>query len=129
MDAAGKGYRLQKRGLARTVLSNEKRYRAIEWYLPGLSENGQRERIMELTGYLIEGLKKQNIRIVSPVEHPDERSPIVSFTLHDKNEICLKKLNEKKIYVSPRAGNLRVSVNIFNNFADIDRLLEALEEI
>ncbi len=88
-----------------------------------------RQRIMELADYLIQGLKRFNIALVSPTAHKNERSAIVSFTLGGKNEACMKKCAENKIYVSQRDGHIRVAVNIFNNFADIDRLLEVLEKI
>ena len=42
---------------------------------------------------------------------------------------CVKELEKKNILVSPRAGYVRVAVNIFNSFDDIDRLLEALESL
>lgn len=85
-------------------------------------------RIMELTDYLIQGLMDLDITVISPIAKKDERSPIVSFTLGDNNEACIKKFTENCIFVSPRDGNIRVSVNIFNSFADIDRLLKVLRD-
>jgi selenocysteine lyase/cysteine desulfurase len=38
-------------------------------------------------------------------------------------------LEAKGIYTSLRDGNIRVSVNIFNNAEDLDRLLGALREM
>jgi selenocysteine lyase/cysteine desulfurase len=87
------------------------------------------QRLMELTDYLIQGLKDLCVTIISPVKNKNERSAIVSFTLGNKNEACIKKFIENKIYVSPRNGNIRVSVNIFNNFADIDRLFHVLKMV
>jgi selenocysteine lyase/cysteine desulfurase len=84
---------------------------------------------MELTDYLIQGLRDLKVTILSPVSRKEERSAIVTFTLGDKNETCIKKLAENNIYVSPRDGNIRVSVNIFNNLDDIDRLLEVLRDL
>lgn len=85
--------------------------------------------MLELTDHLIAGLKKLGIMIVSPVDKPEERSPIVSFSLGDKNEECIEKLMQESILVSPRAGYIRVSVNIFNNFEDIDKLLSVLRSV
>ncbi len=90
-------------------------------------ENIQR-RIFELTDYLIQGLKNLKVTIISPVVRREERSAIVCFTLGDRNKAFVKKCAEKSIFVTLRDGNIRVSVNIFNNFADIDRLLETLKE-
>lgn len=87
------------------------------------------DRIMELTDYLIQGLMDLKITIISPITRTNERSAIVSFTLGDKNETCIKRFAENNIYVSPRNGNIRVSVNIFNNFADIDRLFKVLKDV
>ena len=38
----------------------------------------------------------------------------------------VKRLAERKIIVSARGKGLRVSVHIFNNFDDIDRLIAGL---
>jgi len=40
----------------------------------------------------------------------------------------VKRLAERKIIVSARGKGLRVSVHIFNNFDDIDRLIAGLRE-
>jgi cysteine desulfurase/selenocysteine lyase len=98
-------------------------------YIQGIGLQNIQQRIMELTDYLIQGLRDLKVAILSPVSRKEERSAIVTFTLGDKNETCIKKLAENNIYVSPRDGNIRVSVNIFNNLADIDRLLEVLRNI
>lgn len=95
-------------------------------YLKAIGFENIRARILELTDYLIQGLKKRGVTLVSPADKPEERSPIVSFTLGDRNRDCIKKLAKESISVSPRAGYIRVSVNIFNNFEDIDKLLRAL---
>jgi len=96
-------------------------------YIDEIGIKAIQDRIIELTDYLIQGLRKRKITLISPVAHKGERSAIVSFTLGDKNEAYIKKWKKKNIYVSQRNGNIRVAVNIFNNFADIDRLLEVLK--
>jgi len=98
-------------------------------YLKGIGFQNIRDRIMELTDYLIKGLKQLNIKIISPVALKKERSAIVSFTLGEKNRECIKTLSKNKIIVGARGEGIRVSVNIFNNFDDIDRLLEALSKL
>ena len=98
-------------------------------YLKAIGFENIRNRILELTDYLILGLKKLGVRIVSPTDKPEERSPIVSFSLGDRNKECIKKLTKESISVSPRAGFIRVSVNIFNNFEDIDKLLSVLHSV
>jgi selenocysteine lyase/cysteine desulfurase len=96
-------------------------------YMECIGFENIRGRIRELTDHLIRGLRSLGVAIVSPVDLDSERSAIVSFTLGDKNAACFKKLEEAKVYVSLRAGFIRVSVNFFNNPLDIDRLLEILK--
>jgi cysteine desulfurase/selenocysteine lyase len=98
-------------------------------YLKTIGFDNIRARILDLTDHLILGLKKLGVKIVSPTDRPEERSPIVSFSLGDKNEDCAKKLSKESILVSLRAGYIRVAVNIFNNFEDIDKLLSVLRSM
>jgi len=98
-------------------------------YLKAIGFENIRNRILELTDYLILGLKKLEVRIVSQIDKLEERSPIVSFSLGDRNKECIKKLTQESISVSLRAGFIRVSVNIFNNFEDIDKLLSVLHSV
>ena len=84
---------------------------------------------MELTDYLVKGLKKLNIKVVSPVDRKKERSAIVTFTLGDKNKQCIQTLAKNKIFVGARGEGIRVSVNIFNSFEDIDGLLKVLKSL
>jgi len=98
-------------------------------YLKAIGFENIRARLLELTDYLIDGIKKLGVRIVSPTDKPEERSPIVSFSLGDRNEDCIESLAKESISVSPRAGYIRVSVNIFNNFEDLDKLLSVLSSV
>jgi selenocysteine lyase/cysteine desulfurase len=41
----------------------------------------------------------------------------------------VRRLAKRKVIVSARGKGLRVSVHIFNNFDDIDRLIGALREV
>jgi selenocysteine lyase/cysteine desulfurase len=98
-------------------------------YLKTIGFQNIQTRIMELTDYLIKGLKKLNIKIISPVARKKERSAIVTFTVGDKNIQCIKTLAKNKIIVGARGDGIRVSVNIFNNFEEIDGLLKVLENL
>jgi cysteine desulfurase/selenocysteine lyase len=95
-------------------------------YLKAIGFDNIRARILDLADYLIRGLKKLGIKIVSPIDKPEERSPIVSFDLGNKNEECAQKLAEESISVSLRDGHIRVAVNIFNDFEEIGKLLSVL---
>ena len=48
--------------------------------------------------------------------------------MHNAPEV-VKRLAERKIIVSARGKGLRVSVHIFNNFDDIDRLITGLRDL
>ncbi len=98
-------------------------------YLQTIGFENIQTRIMELTDYLIKGLKKLNIRIISPVARKKERSAIVTFTLGDKNKQNIQTLAQNKIFVGARGEGIRVAVNIFNNFEEIDCLLRVLKNL
>ena len=95
-------------------------------YMKAIGFENIRKRIRELTDYLIAGLQAVGITIISPIDAPESRSAIVTFKPLMDYSACVKALEKKNILVSPRAGYVRVAVNIFNSFDDIDRLLEAL---
>jgi len=97
-------------------------------YMNKIGFENIRERIFDLTDYLINGLQGLGVQIISPIDNPGERSAIVTFTLGDKNQAAIKNLEKKKIYVSFRGGYIRVSLNIFNNHTDIDMLLKILHK-
>jgi selenocysteine lyase/cysteine desulfurase len=95
-------------------------------YLKSIGFENIRERIVELTDYLIEGLKSLGADIISPIDRVEERSAIVAFSLGGRNKACIKNLKENNIFVSYRDGKIRVSLNIFNNFEDIDSLVNSI---
>jgi len=84
------------------------------------------QRIHELTDYLHQRLEAEGFRIASP-QAREQRCGITIVEMCNAPDI-VKYLAEKKIIVSARGKGLRVSVHIFNNFADIDRLLAALRD-
>lgn len=103
-------------------------FQAAVDYLKAIGFQNIRNRIMELTDYLIKRLKRLEVKIISPLAKKSERSAIISFSIgKEKNRPCIKNLARNKISVGERAGNIRASLNIFNNFEDIDRLLEVLK--
>jgi selenocysteine lyase/cysteine desulfurase len=82
-------------------------------------------RILDLTSYLVQKLRKLNLDIISPLEEEKSRSGIIVFKMHDAEEI-VRKLEEKRIIVSARGGGIRVSPHFYNNEEDIDKLIQAL---
>ena len=85
------------------------------------------KRLYELTTYLITKLKELDLEIISPTDEKYQ-SPIVIIKLKDSKEI-VKQLSEKRIIVSERMGQVRASVNIFNNKKDIGRFIFELKKI
>ncbi len=87
--------------------------------------------VLSLTDYLINGLKQQDIRVVTPEERL-YRSGIVTFTLGtvEENVALMNFLQQHKALVSVRytshVGGVRVACHLFNNREDLDRLLELL---
>jgi cysteine desulfurase / selenocysteine lyase len=84
------------------------------------------ERIHELTDYLHQQLQAARFNIASPLNR-EHRSGITIVEMRNAPDVA-KRLAERKIIVSARGKGLRVSVHIFNNFDDIDRLIAGLRE-
>jgi selenocysteine lyase/cysteine desulfurase len=85
------------------------------------------ERIHKLTDYLHHRLQAERFNIASPLNR-EWRSGITIVEMRNAPEI-VTRLAEKKIIVSARGKGLRVSVHIFNNFDDVDRLIVGLREL
>jgi cysteine desulfurase/selenocysteine lyase len=85
------------------------------------------ERVHELTDYLHHQLEAERFTIASPLKR-EQRSGITIVEMRNAPDV-VKRLAEKKIIVSARGKGLRVSVHIFNNLDDIDRLIGTLREV
>jgi cysteine desulfurase/selenocysteine lyase len=96
-------------------------------YMRKIGFENIRRRLFELTDYLLAGLNRLGIRVISPIDRLEERSAIIAFSLGEGNGRCVEALSAKNIHVSLRMGLIRVSLNIFNDEGDIDRLLEAVD--
>lgn len=85
-------------------------------------------RVLDLTSRLIDGLRARGLAVVTPADHPEERSAIVTFTAASPaaNRAIHERLRERGIGLSLRAGRCRVSPAFYNTEAEIDRLLDAL---
>lgn len=98
---------------------------AVE-YLSGIGMERIEKRILELTDFLIEGLEKKGLEVVSP-RAPGSRSGIVVFKAKDPQKLW-RKLLARKIYVSPRGAGIRVAPHFYNSFEEIEVLLKKLIE-
>lgn len=83
------------------------------------------KRILELTDFAIEKLKKIGFEILSPLE-PKYRSGIVVFKVKDAGAVW-QKLLAKNIYVSPRGGGIRLAPHFYNTFEEIEHCLQMIQ--
>jgi selenocysteine lyase/cysteine desulfurase len=80
-----------------------------------------------LVSRMIKGLDRKKYRLVSP-EEGASRSTLVLLSHLDSgcNKGLYYKLKTKKIDISLREGNLRISPHLYNTPVQIDRLLEVM---
>ena len=98
-----------------------------------LLEAGQpaiENRILELTDYLVKQLQVHNYQVISD-RIAGVKSGIVITSNVDpgRNQQIFEYLNKKKVHISFRNGNLRISPHFYNTEAEIDRLIELLSDL
>jgi selenocysteine lyase/cysteine desulfurase len=75
---------------------------------------------------LLQRLQKEMPRLgFAPLTPPETTSPIVSFAMKDPAAVAAR-MKKARITIGDSLNRLRVSPSVFNDQADIDRLLEAL---
>lgn len=122
-----------------TLRSDAKRFECGTYNIPGiLSMNAAMElietigvetiseRVLGLTDYLIDRLKRKNIEIVSS-RCSGEASGIVAFNCpgHDHKKLN-RELMQQKIVLALREGRLRASPHFYNTIEQMDQLAEAV---
>jgi len=80
----------------------------------------------ELTGALKEGALRRGFNLVTPVD-PARHGALITIRSHNAG-LLVKRLAAGGIITSSRDDNLRISPHIYNNLADIDRLLDCLTQ-
>ncbi len=92
-------------------------------YLDRMGVKNIERHTVGLAHRLYEGLTAQGHPVLTP---PGNRSSIVAFEHGQDAAMVRRSLNEARIWASLRVGDtqLRVSPALFNNAAEIDRLLE-----
>jgi selenocysteine lyase/cysteine desulfurase len=90
--------------------------------------------VFSLGDPLMDGLNRLGATVVSPSE-PLARSGILTFTLGhgpDRDRKCLHYLWDQAVVISHRytagVGGLRVSLHLYNNHDDVDRLIYAVRQ-
>ncbi|MBI4394898.1 MAG: aminotransferase class V-fold PLP-dependent enzyme [Candidatus Omnitrophica bacterium] len=96
-------------------------------YLSEIGFSNVWNRILELTDFLIDNLRKYDFEILSPLS-PPFRSAIVVFKVKNAQELT-DQLLAKRIYVSARGGGIRVAPHIYNTEADIMNLMKVLRQV
>lgn len=83
--------------------------------------------VLGLGAQLLDGLSEFDLEIMTPRE-PELRAGIVSW-LDPDNAATAATLAEREVYVTGSSGRIRVAFHLYNDAADIERLLESLSEI
>jgi cysteine desulfurase / selenocysteine lyase len=97
-----------------------------------LGQDAIAAHVQGLTNHLIAGLQKFGVEMVTPLEAKC-RSGITTFTLgsRDKNLAAMNYLLDRRVLTSVRytskVGGVRVSCHLFNDRADIEKVLEHLQ--
>lgn len=82
--------------------------------------------ILSLSGNLIARLKEEGCEVMTPSE-PELRAGNISIVAENGEELA-EYLRERQIYVWGGDGRMRMSVHLFNDEDDIDRLLLGLKQ-
>lgn len=98
-------------------------------YFNELGGSNREERVLKMSGYLIDRLREQGVKVNTPLE-PEERGGLVTYNTgrHELNVKIHRALLKKGVIVALRyqtgVGGIRVSTNFFNTEEDVDRLIE-----
>jgi selenocysteine lyase/cysteine desulfurase len=79
-----------------------------------------------LVDRLLAGLDDLGARVATP-RGADEHGPLVAIASPDPDAL-VAALGEDRIVVSCRDANVRVSLHLYNDEGDVDRVLGALSE-
>ncbi|MDZ7701500.1 MAG: aminotransferase class V-fold PLP-dependent enzyme [Halobacteriales archaeon] len=86
-----------------------------------------RERVIELTGRLIEGVADHGFEVATPAD-PDRRGGVVNVQVRHP-ERTLETLHHRGFKLSERNGGVRAGVHFYNTAAEIDRYVDALADV
>jgi cysteine desulfurase/selenocysteine lyase len=83
-------------------------------------------RALELNRFLTRRLAESGWQVLSPIADERMRSAETLVAVEDQANV-VAKLAQQKIIVTKKPQGIRVATHFFNNEADIERLIEALE--
>lgn len=83
--------------------------------------------ILNLTGELIPALRHRGCKLLTPAGTREERSGIVTFRHPEMpaDELC-ERLDDAGVIVSQRGDAIRTATHFYNNWEDMERLLDVL---
>jgi selenocysteine lyase/cysteine desulfurase len=85
------------------------------------------ENIQRWRQPMVDAVQKElRRRGYEPLTPLDSRTPMVAFALQDARTRLSERLKSAKVRITLSANRFRVSVAVFNDMNDIDRLLAAL---
>jgi selenocysteine lyase/cysteine desulfurase len=80
----------------------------------------------ELTGAIKEGALRRGFTLVTPAD-PTRHGALITLRSHNVTQL-VGQLEEDGIITSSRDNNLRISPHIYNNLADVSRLMDCLTQ-
>ena len=86
-----------------------------------------RKRILETVGALAEGLSSRGWTIASP--QPLESGILAAVPPDGNAKRAAKSLEDRGVIVAPREGAVRFSPHAYNDLAEVERILEAVESL
>ncbi|MBP6514308.1 MAG: aminotransferase class V-fold PLP-dependent enzyme [Steroidobacteraceae bacterium] len=92
-------------------------------YIQALGVVNIQAHAQSLTSRLKEELPKLGYPLMTP---PESRTPIVACVMPNASKVLGPKLQAAKVKITTSANRFRVTVSVFNDMADIDRLLAAI---
>jgi cysteine desulfurase/selenocysteine lyase len=81
-----------------------------------------------LVDRFVAGIDPERYRLISPADGPARSTLVVLSAVDGSSEQRHRRLTEAGIDIAYREGNLRVSVHLFNEPAEIDRALAVLHQ-
>jgi cysteine desulfurase/selenocysteine lyase len=84
-------------------------------------------RVLELNRFLTSRLAENGWQILSPIKNEDSRSAETLVGCDNPGDV-VRRLFRRGVIVTEKPEGIRVATHFFNNEADIERLIEGLNE-
>jgi selenocysteine lyase/cysteine desulfurase len=96
-------------------------------YLEAVGIERIERHVLTLGGKLWQALHARGLTLLTP-EDPARRGPNICFAWHDPAAL-VRALADRNVLVWGGDGRIRVSFHLYNDDADVERLLAALDEV